>query len=98
LVFSFIVDILKKVYAGLSFLGFKFRGISFEICLIILCYLSVMFNFVRTIILDAFRTICIAHKNYVFLFLAIFVLGNTKVYVHIPNCYNVATNVEASVD
>ena len=57
-----------------------------------------MFNFVRTIILDAFRTICIAHKNCVSLFPAIFVLGNTKVYVHIPNCYNVATNVKASVD
>jgi len=89
---------LKKVWAELFFLDFKFRGVSFEICLTIPCHLPVMFNFVRTVILDAFGTICIAYKSCVFLFPAILVLGNIKVYVHIPNCYNMATNVKASVD
>lgn len=57
-----------------------------------------IFNFVRTITFDAFKTIHTTHKGHVFSFPAILALENFRIHVCILDCCNVATNIKASVN
>ena len=95
---SFIVDVFKRIQVELSFLGFKPRDISLEISLTILYYILMMFNFVRTIILDTFGTMYITYKSYISPFSAILVLRNTRIHIYASNCYNMVTNVKAFIN
>jgi len=55
------------------------------ISLTTLHYISIVFNFVRTIIFLAFGAMCAANKSYMSLFPIVFVLRDTRVYIGFLN-------------
>jgi len=57
-----------------------------------------VFNFVETIEFLAFRSVNVTHKSSMFLFLAVLVLGNTRVHIDISNHGDVLNNVKVFVD
>ena len=77
---------------------FKLRGISFEISFTTPSKVSIMFDFIWSIIFDTPQTLCIAHKSSMTPFPAVFALENT--YVHICPSYssNEIAYVKISVD
>ena len=50
------------------------------------------------ITLDIFELIYITHESYMSLFPIILALRNTQVHVGFLNCYNVASNIEVSIN
>lgn len=52
----------------------------------------------RVAIFYIFSTLNSACTSHMFLFLTIFTLGNTQIYISISNSGDVATNVEAHID
>jgi len=98
LVFTFAINTFEHIQIRLSFLGFKSRWVSLKVCLIIPCYFFIVFNFVRTIAFDTFRTMSMAHKSHVLLFPARIALWDARVHIHATNCCNVTANVETSVN
>jgi len=98
LVFIFVIDIFKAIQTRFVFGSFKSKRISFEIYFVASCHVLMMFNLVRSITLLTFEPINMTYKYSVFLLLAVFILGNTRVYIGISNHDDVLTNVEASGD
>lgn len=89
MIFTFVVDILKWMSMEFSFLSFEPKKVSFKINIVTLCYLSMVFNFMRIVILLAVSTIWIAGESNMFPLLKILVLGNTRVHIYSMNYYNV---------
>ena len=83
----FIVNVLKRVWTGLSFLCFKPKEVGFKVSLITLYYFSVMFDFMWAITLDASGTMHIICESSVSLFLAVLALVNARIHtiLRIPN-------------
>jgi len=98
LVFAFTINILEKVSTRLSFLGFKFKKISFKVNLTTLYYLSVMFNFMKTIAILAFGTIYMVDKSGMFPLPTILILRNIRIHVGFLDGYNMLFYIEISVD
>ena len=94
----FTIDILKQIRAQFFFLYFKSRGVSFEICLITPHYLPIIFDLVKTVVFDLFRSIYIIYKSYIFSFPTILALQDARVHVHVLNCCNMTTDVKVSVN
>jgi len=98
LVFSFVVDILEQIKAWFAFLDFKLSRISFVISLAVPCYVSMVFELVRTTTFLAFGTMCIACESGIFSFLTILTLEDTRVHVGTMNSSNVMAYIAASVN
>ena len=64
--FFFAVDTLEGVRARFVFFGFESEVIGFEVNLTTLCYSSMMFYLIETIILDISRSMSLICKNHVF--------------------------------
>ena len=57
-----------------------------------------MFNFMQTIALLAFDTMCMAGKSGMFLLLTILILRNTRIHVGFSDGCNVTSYIETSVN
>ena len=57
-----------------------------------------MFTLVWTIILNVLQFLNLTSKSNMTLFLAVFALGSTRIYVCIMNGHNIASNIEALVN
>ena len=79
----------------LFLLYLKSKKFSLKVYLITLYHLFMMFNFMRTIILNVFKTMYLTHKSHVALFLA---LWDTRVYIYVLNSCNMPTNIKMSVN
>ena len=98
MIFSFVFDTLKWMSIEFSFLSFEPKKVSFKINIATLCYLSMVFNFMRIFILLAVSTIWIAGESNVLPLLKILVLGNTRVHIYSINCYNVLFHIETFIN
>jgi len=98
LILIFTVDVLEGVKTVFSFLHLKSWEVSLEVHLAIPCHVSMVFNLVRTITFDVFNTICMAYKDSMALFPAVFALGNARVHICFINSYNVAFYVKAPIN
>ena len=96
--FILIADALENVHAGFTFLNLESKEVSFKISLITLCYLSVMFDFIETVILNISSFMCLTSESHVIPFPAIFALRNTGIHIYFSNCYNVMISIETSID
>jgi len=88
----------NKDRIGFSFLGFESRMVCFEVGLAILCYTSMIFYFMRTIVFLVFGTMWATSKHYMFLLLAIFALENTWVCISVSDSNNLITYIKTSVN
>jgi len=77
---------------------FWVRRISLEVCFVTLHYVSIVFNFVETIAFLAFRPMNTTCESSMFLFPAIFILEDIRIYIGISDYSNVLTNVKIPVD
>ena len=80
------------------FLSFKPRRVIFKISLVTLYYLSIVFDFMRTITLLTLSTMCIASESGVFPLPTILALKNTKVHIGSLNDCNMLIYVKTSVN
>ena len=96
--FTLAVDIFESIYTRFTFLSFKSKRVNFNTSFITPCYLSIAFDFVRFIILDAYRLIYMTCENHMISLPTILVLKNSRIYIHLLNNYNVMSNVETSID
>jgi len=72
--------------------------VGFKVSLTTPCYLPVVFDFMRTIILLIFSTMCITDKSGIFLLPTILILRNTRVYVSFLNSSDMLFYIETSVN
>ena len=72
--------------------------IGFKVNLTAPCHLPVVFDFMRTITLLIFGTMCIAGKSSVFLLPTILILRNTRVYFSFLNSSDMLFYIETSVN
>ena len=79
--FAFTINILERVSTRLSFLGFESRRINFKVSLIIPHHLSMIFNFIKTVVLLVFGTMYMAGKDSMITLPTILILRNTGVHV-----------------
>ena len=98
LMLTFTVDVLEGVRTVFFFFYLKSWGVSFEIHLATLCHVPMVFNLVRTITFDVIGTMCMAYKDSMASFSAVFALENIKVHVCFTNSCNVAFYVKALVN
>ena len=98
LVITLAVDIFERVSIWFSFLCFKPQKIHLEIGFAILCYFSVIFQFVWTIVFLTFWSMHVTCICNVTPLPAVLVLRNAKVYIGSSNCSNIAFYIEACVD
>jgi len=96
-VLFFAINTLKSMRVQFVFLSLESRGVIFEIYLTTSCYLSIVLNFMRSIIFDSFRSVSVVYKSHVFPFSAILTLGNVWVHICSSNSYNVMSDIKASV-
>jgi len=87
---------LERVGAQFFLLCFKPKRVSFRIYFTIPSEIMMIFRFMRTIALYAFRSLNSTWKCCMTPFPAILVLEYSWIYICIPDGYYVASNVEAS--
>ena len=92
------VNTLEHMSTWFPFLCFKLWGICFEIYFAIPYYFPMVYQFVRTVALLIFYSVHVTHKYSMILFLAILVLGNTRVYFCFSNCGNITFYVETHIN
>ena len=95
---TFVINILERMRTKFLFLSFKSWWIYFEVCLVTLCYFSIMFYFMRFITFDVFRPVCIASKCCIIPLSTIIALEYAWVYICISNCYDVAFYIETPIN
>ena len=79
----------------LFLLYLKSKEFSLKVYLITLYHFFIMFNFMRTVILNVFRTMYLIHESHVALFL---ILQDARVYIYVLDSCNMPTNIETSVN
>ena len=89
LIITFAIDILKAMWIGFAFGDFKLERIGFEICFVVLCYISVVFNLMGTVVFLIFGLINVIYKCGVFLLPPILALGNTRIHVSVSDSSNI---------
>jgi len=82
----------------LSFPNFESRRVCLKVSFVVLSYILMMFKFVRAVALSIFGTMSMAGKCSMILFLIIFILRNTRIYVGSLNGYNVMSYIKTFVN
>ena len=59
--------------------------------------MTVVFDLVRSIVFDTFRSLNFTSKGSIFLFSAVLILGDTRIHVGLMNDGNVASYIEVMV-
>lgn len=96
--FAFAIDTFKHMRIWFFFLGFKSRRVNYTISLIAPCYIPIMFDFVRAIILLVFNAIYIVSKSGITSLPTVLALQNTQVYVSFSDSCNMSSYIEISVN
>ena len=95
---SFAIQAFEDIRAWLILFHFNSRWVNFEICLVALGKVTIMFDLMRTIVFDASWSLYSVYKSNVSLLLAILVLKNTRVHVCVLNSNNIAFYVEIPIN
>jgi len=81
-----------------TLLGFKTWRVNFEICFTSLSKVAMVFNLMKSIILNTLRALDSTSKSGMFLLLAVLVLENTRIYIYISNGSNITFHIEGSIN
>jgi len=98
LMISFTIGVLEQMRARFALLGFKSRRISFIISLATPTELSMMFQLVRAIAFNAFRSLNHTRQGGMFPFPAILTKRDTRVHVCTSDSGNEVSYVETPVN
>lgn len=98
LVFTLVVGIFEQMGTWFTLLGFESWRVSFLVCFAAPHELLVMFKFMGLIVLDAFCSLNLTWKCWIFPLLATLVLGNIWVHVGISNNSSIAFYIEVFVN
>ena len=82
----------------LAFLGFESGWVNFVVSFATPAKLSVVFRFVRTVILYTFGSLNAAREGRMSPLPAILALGNSQIHACAPNCRNVIPYIKAPVN
>ena len=77
---------------------FQDKGVRLLICFATPCEMTLMFQFVWSVTFDALSSLNPTWKCYMPLFLAVFVLGHTRVHIYPSNGGNVVFYIETSIN
>jgi len=98
LIITFAVKAFERIRIWFALLSFKTRRICLKACLVVSGEVTVMFNFVWSIIFNTSRTLKIASKCGMTLLPAILALEYTWVHVGTTNSSNKASDIKASIN
>ena len=77
---------------------FKIQQIDFKVCFAIPGKVTVVFDFIRPIAFNIFRSLNSACKSSMFLFPVVLTLGDTKIHVCAANSSDIAPNVKTPIN
>ena len=88
LVISPTVQVFEHVWTQFPFLCFKSRGVHFFVYIATPSKFTMVFQFVRTIVLDTLRFLYSVRECCMVPLPAVFILGYSQIHVSTPNCYD----------
>ena len=92
------VNIFEIMSTEFLFLCFKPWRICLEMGFAISCHISVIFEFIQTIVFLIFWSIHATCIYGITLLLAVLALRNTQIHVHFSDCSNMTFYIEASIN
>jgi len=92
------VGAFEWVRTWFALLGLESQRICFFVGFVILCKVTIMFGFMRTIVFSIFGPLNSTWKDNIFSLLAVLTLGNTRVHVYTSNSGNMASYIKAPVN
>jgi len=92
------VRAFERMGAWFTFLGFQSRRVNFVICLTTPTEFSMVFGFMGAVTFDALGILDSAQKGCVFLFPAVFALGDAGIHICSLNGRDIVANIKTSVD
>jgi len=96
LVITLAVDTFKCIRAQFTLFGFEARRVRLRVCLAIPGEMTIVFNLVQSITLDAPRALEVTSEGGMFPLPVVLVLQDSR--IHTSNGSNITTNIKALID
>ena len=94
----FTILALEEMRTKFTLFDSKMQMIGLEICFIIPGKVAIVFNFMRSTILNILKALTLISESCVFSLLIVFVLRNTRIYIYTSNDSNIAYYIKESVN
>ena len=94
----FTILVLEEIRTKFTLFGSKMQMVGLEICFTIPGKVAIVFNLMRSTILNILKALTLIRESCVFSLLIVFVLGNTRIYIYTSNDSNIASHIKESVN